>query len=148
METKGTARRIVVGADGSPASIGALQWAIEHASQVGAEVEVITGYDIPITILVVPTYTTEDYARDARTLLDHTVEQGTAGKQPEVPLSAKLVQEKPARALTQAAEGADLLVVGGRGRGELPGMHLGAVASYCVHHAPCPVLVYRSADTT
>jgi len=32
-------------------------------------------------------------------------------------------------------------VVGGHGRGELPGMHLGAVASYCTHHAPCPVVV-------
>jgi nucleotide-binding universal stress UspA family protein len=50
---------------------------------------------------------------------------------------------RPAHALTDAAAEADLLVVGSHGRGELPGMHLGSVAGYCVHHAPCPVLVYR-----
>jgi nucleotide-binding universal stress UspA family protein len=148
MEVTMARKRIVVGADGSPASIGALRWAMEHASQIEAEVDVVTGYDIPITILVVPTYTEEDYARDARALLDHTVEQATAGGHADVTLNATLVQDKPARALAQAAEGAELLVVGGRGQGELPGMHLGAVASYCVHHAPCPVLVYRSSDTT
>jgi len=26
-----------------------------------------------------------------------------------------------------------------------PGMHLGSVAGYCVHHAPCPVVVLRTA---
>ncbi len=148
METSKARRRIVVGADGSPASVGALRWAMAHASRVGAEVDVVTGYDIPLTILVVPTYTEEDYARDARALLDHTVEQATSGEHADVPLNSSLVQGKPARALAEAAAGAELLVVGGRGQGELPGMHLGSVASYCVHHAPCPVLVYRSPDTT
>jgi nucleotide-binding universal stress UspA family protein len=54
-------------------------------------------------------------------------------------------QGRPARVLTHLAEGADLLVVGSHGRGELPGMHLGSVASYCAHHAPCPVVVLRGA---
>ena len=40
--------------------------------------------------------------------------------------------------------GADMLVIGSRGEGELPGMHLGSTASYCVHHAPCPVVVLRT----
>ena len=38
-------------------------------------------------------------------------------------------------------------MIGSHGRGELPGMHLGSVASYCVHHAPCPVVVIRGAHT-
>jgi len=35
----------------------------------------------------------------------------------------------------------DLLVIGARGRGVLAALLLGSVASYCVRHAPCPVLV-------
>jgi nucleotide-binding universal stress UspA family protein len=38
---------------------------------------------------------------------------------------------------------ADPLVVGGKGAGELPHIHLGTVASHCVQHAPCDVVVVR-----
>jgi nucleotide-binding universal stress UspA family protein len=47
--------------------------------------------------------------------------------------------------LTGEAGRAELLVVGGHGRGELPGMHLGSVATYCIHHAACPVTVVCTA---
>ncbi|MGH4010822.1 MAG: universal stress protein [Pseudonocardiaceae bacterium] len=38
-------------------------------------------------------------------------------------------------------------MIGSHRQGELPGMHLGSVASYCVHHAPCPVVVVRGLHT-
>jgi nucleotide-binding universal stress UspA family protein len=43
----------------------------------------------------------------------------------------------------RAASGADMLVVGSRGHGGFTGALLGSVSQYCVHHAPCPVLVLR-----
>jgi nucleotide-binding universal stress UspA family protein len=94
----------------------------------------------------VPTYTEEDYARDAQEVLDTSVEKAV-GTASDVPVEKRLVAHRPAPALTHAAEGAALLVVGSHGRGELPGMQLGSVAGYCVHHAPCPVLVFRAAHT-
>ena len=39
------------------------------------------------------------------------------------------------------AAGADLLVVGGRGRGPVRGILLGSVALHCAMHAPCPVMI-------
>jgi nucleotide-binding universal stress UspA family protein len=135
---------IVVGADGSPLSAAALRWAVAHARRTDARIEVVTGWEVPMTIFVTPTYTEDDYGRDAREALDQTVSAlpDTDG----VTINTHLVRLRPALALAQAAEGAELLVVGSHGRGELPGMHLGSVATYCVHHAPCPVLVYRESS--
>jgi nucleotide-binding universal stress UspA family protein len=58
-----------------------------------------------------------------------------------VPVTTSVVQGYPARELLRAAEGADLLVVGSRGHGELSGMLLGSVSLHCVTHATCPVVV-------
>lgn len=49
----------------------------------------------------------------------------------------------PRAALLDAAVGAQLLIVGSRGRGGIRGMALGSVSTILVHHAPCPVGVVR-----
>jgi len=58
---------------------------------------------------------------------------------------ARTREGRAAHVLTSEATPEDTLVIGSHGRGELPGMHLGSTASYCVHHAPCPVVVLRGA---
>jgi nucleotide-binding universal stress UspA family protein len=137
---------IVVGIDGSDLSKGALAWAAEHARHLGGEVLAVTGYEVPWTIFLAPTATEADYQEAARVVLEETVAEFRADH-PDVPVRSSLVQARPAHALTEAAGSAQLLVVGSHGRGELPGMHLGSVAGFCVHHAPCPVLVFRGAHT-
>jgi nucleotide-binding universal stress UspA family protein len=137
---------IVVGVDGSDLSVEALRWAAGQAKQTGAALLAVTGYETPVTIFLSPTYTEGDYARDAHEVLDRAVAKAL-GPDPDIPVEKRLVPIRPAHALTQAAEGAQLLVVGSHGRGELPGMHLGSVANFCVHHAPCPVLVFRGSHT-
>lgn len=135
-------RRIVVGIDGSPDSKQALRWAVDQAEVTDAEVEAVCAWEVPVTILLLPTATEQDYADRARQVLDDTFAE-VVGDDPPVAVHAEAVEGRPARVLSKRAAGADLLVVGSHGRGELPGMHLGSVASYCVHHAPCPVVVLR-----
>ena len=55
-----------------------------------------------------------------------------------------VVHAAPVRALIDAAQGADVLVVGARGRGGFAGLLLGSVSDQVTHHAPCPVTVVRS----
>jgi nucleotide-binding universal stress UspA family protein len=140
-----TARRvIVVGVDGSGNSIEALRWAASEARFTGAELHAVLAWTVPFTIYVVPSYTEADYEHDAANTLNEAVREAL-GPDPGVPVVTRLVQQRPATALVEEAAHADLLVVGGHGRGELPGVHLGSVASYCTHHAPCPVVVVHQA---
>ena len=127
------------------ASVAALDWAAGDARRRDAKVLAVTGFDIPWTIMITPTYTEADYSRDAEEMLNQAVAK-VGANHPDVEIQTRLVQRKPAFALIEAAKDADLLVVGSHGYGALPGMHLGSVATYCVHHAPCPVLVHRTGE--
>ncbi|MCA1780901.1 MAG: universal stress protein [Dermatophilaceae bacterium] len=136
---------IVVGVDGSDESEAALEWAVEDARRRGARLRVVTGFDYPWTFIFVPAKDEFDYERDAQAMLDRTLEKYRE-THADIEFEMRLVPRKPALALVEAARDADLLVVGGHGHGRLQGMHLGSVATYCVHHAPCPVLVHRTQE--
>lgn len=55
----------------------------------------------------------------------------------------ELAEGSATQALLDAAEQADLLVVGSRGRGGFRSMILGSVAHAVSAHASCPVAVVR-----
>ncbi len=140
----GVPGRIIVGVDGSDDCKQALRWAVAQAERTGQEIEAIAAWEVPVTILLLPTAVEEDYADRAAAVLSETLHD-TIGDEPAVPVRARAAEGRAARVLTSAATPDDTLVVGSHGRGKLPGMHLGSTASYCVHHAPCPVVVLRSA---
>lgn len=135
--------RIVVGVDGSEDSRLALRWAVEYARSFGAEVEAIAAPEIHVTATLMEAPTGEDYVRDAGERLDKAIAE-VLGSETDVTVTRKVVGDRAARALVQAARGAQMLVVGSSGQGELPGMHIGSTTNYCVHHAPCPVMVLRN----
>src|SRR5690348_14704528 len=55
----------------------------------------------------------------------------------------RFVEGAAGLSLIEAAEGATMLVVGSRGRGEFAGLILDSTSQWCIQHAPCPVLVVR-----
>jgi len=69
----------------------------------------------------------------------------TAEPDPDVVINPVVVEGWPAEVLLHAAEGADLLVVGSRGRGGFASALLGSVSQNCAHHATCPLLIIRAA---
>jgi len=53
------------------------------------------------------------------------------------------VAGNPAKELVEQSQGADLLVLGHRGRGTFASTFLGSVGLSCVLHAHCPVTIVR-----
>lgn len=53
---------------------------------------------------------------------------------------------KPGEVICRVAEeeGAEMIVMGTRGLGRFHRTLVGSVSDYVVHHAPCPVLIYRT----
>lgn len=146
MAAQGSERRpIVVGVDGSEHAARALRWALDEARIRGAAVQAVHAWqnpDVGVTGFPVPKVGTEGIAEAAQETLDQAVDdQATGG----VEVERSLVRGPAAQALLDAAKGADLLVVGSRGRGGFAGLLLGSVSQQCAHHASCPVVIVPGA---
>jgi nucleotide-binding universal stress UspA family protein len=134
--------RIVVGVDGFESSKAALRWAIHQAKLTGAVVEAVTAWQIPVGTGLVPMADMPDYSDDARTVLAEAITE-MCTTDTEVEIRPRVAHGRAAQVLVDEAEGATLLVVGCRGHGGLAEALLGSVGQFCVHHAPCPVVVMR-----
>jgi nucleotide-binding universal stress UspA family protein len=137
-----TVSRIVVGVDGFESSAAALRWAIHQAKLTGAVVEAVTAWHVPPSSGLVAVTDMPDYQDDARMILTEAIAE-TCMLDPDVEVRPRVVEGRAGAVLAEAAEGADLLVVGSRGHGGLAEALLGSVGQYCVHHAPCPVVIMR-----
>jgi nucleotide-binding universal stress UspA family protein len=138
-------QQVVVGIDGSPSSLGALEWAARQADITGATLLVVAVWDWPRSyggLVLMPDNSVYDPAADAQRLLDQAVSE-IQQTHNTLTVTTRVVQGHPALVLVEASSGAGVLAVGSRGHGEFVGMLLGSVSEYCVSHAHCPVLVYH-----
>ncbi|MBP1137347.1 nucleotide-binding universal stress UspA family protein [Arthrobacter sp. PvP023] len=138
---------IVVGFDGSEYSQAALDWAMDEARQRNGHLRLVTAWHKPPMAwypTVLETAAGEIAAEDSPEQVART-RQGEALKSAAdggVTAAGELVDTpSPASAILEAAKDADLIVVGSRGHGGFPGLHLGSVSTQVVTHAQCPVLV-------
>ena len=146
--------KVLLALDGSAPSlvardlVGTLRW------PEGTVIHLIAAYQVPIdwTGGVGSTMVWVGDAEDAihdqleddlRALAAQLVEKGLA-------VEHHMARARAADAIIDAAVtlGVDLIVTGSRGRGQLRSMLLGSVALEVAAHAPCPVLVARSADVS
>jgi len=80
--------------------------------------------------------------RRARRELDATIRAAVARTGIDDVHVEHLVLEGPAsHVLPEAARGAQLLVLGCRGRNAFSEIVMGSVSRQCAHHAPCPVVI-------
>lgn len=138
---------ILVGHDGSECAQAALRWAARLAARAGLDLRVLRAWSLttaPTPASWEPGFVPplSDYETAVR---DELAAQVAAARlDPAVRVTTHVLHRPPAHGLVEAAGGADLLVVGARGRGGFTGLVLGSVSDQCVHHAPCPVTVVRT----
>lgn len=140
------ARLILVGIDGSPSSLSALDWAARQASLAREPLLAIMTWEWPHDLGFAPPLPHDyDPVADARHVLDEAVQAARAAH-PEVEIRSSVTQGRAAAALVEASRDASLLVVGSRGHGGFAGMLLGSVSQHCVTNARCPVVVVRDGE--
>lgn len=135
-------KELVVGCDGSEASLQAVRWAGRLAARLGEPLHVVrswilstaprpasatTGYVPPLT----------DFEGAVLERLRRDID--ALGLTCEVHLHA--VHGSAGRRMVEASEKASAIVVGNRGAGGFMGLRMGSTAEQIVRNAHCPVVV-------
>jgi nucleotide-binding universal stress UspA family protein len=138
---------VVVGDDGTDTSRAAVRWAATDAVRRGTPLHVVRAWSLstaprPRTWAVgyVPPFT--DFEAAVREELERT-RRPLVADLAGLDVHWRAVHGRPEAVLATASTGADLVVVGSRGRGELRELLLGSVAAAVLHSASCPVVVVR-----
>jgi nucleotide-binding universal stress UspA family protein len=134
---------VLVGVDGSAASLHALDWATAYAHRVGWALHIVCSYSLP-------SFTAASLDGGYAALDDTTIQEGAKSVLAE---AEARVADAGVRATTEVATGDaagvlvelsgdyGLAVVGTRGRGGFTERLLGTVSSALPAHARCPVVV-------
>jgi nucleotide-binding universal stress UspA family protein len=140
-----------VGVDGSETAAAALRWAADEAALRGATLEAVYAWSfVPSAVVADPGV----LPVAASTMIDDLeLERAAAGQLLDAALAETLgadaavdrvvTEGSPGDVLVEAAQGADLVVVGSRGRGGIKSALLGSISTHVAHHAPCPVVIVR-----
>jgi nucleotide-binding universal stress UspA family protein len=131
---------VVVGFDGSPHAVSALQWALGHLRH-SARVTVVRVYTSEAVAGDPLSPSPEESEAVVRRELEAEVEAVLTDfpTHPEVELL--VVPGDPRAALRAAVGAADLLVIGSRGLGALDQLLIGSVAIALAHHPTVPTIV-------
>ncbi len=137
---------VVVGVDGTENGVPALEAAFTEAALRGTRVVAVHTWS---QFAVSSAYCDElDMEWDEVDVAERAVlAEALAGwseRYPEVPVTRAVVRGNAAGTLRDRAVGAELLVVGTRGRGGFEGMVLGSTSATLLHSAQCPIMIVRS----
>lgn len=154
MSSQHTQRGIVVGVDGSPSSLVAVEWAARDAQMRNVPLKLV--HVVPAMVvagegwseIAVPA----DYARMQEDRGRQFIEQAhKAAVEACSPSRASHVTSEVLHgtivpALVDLSQHVDMVVVGCRGQGAVARALLGSVSAGLVHYADCPVAVIHDED--
>lgn len=134
---------VLVGVDGSAASLHALDWAAAQARIHGWGIRLVCSYSLP-------SFTAASLDGGYAALDDTAIQEGAKAVLAEatqrvssmgVPVTAKVITGDAAGVLVELSHSVRLAVVGTRGRGGFADRLLGTVSSALPAHAYCPTVV-------
>jgi nucleotide-binding universal stress UspA family protein len=124
--------RIVVGADAAPSGQRALDWAVAEADRRAAHLDIVRAWDLVYPVLGPIAAHPKEYdalEEDAGIVLDKLLaDRGLVGT-----ATGRTVRGPAASVLLDAADGAELVVLGTRGHGGVAGVLLGSVTRHLTH---------------
>jgi nucleotide-binding universal stress UspA family protein len=139
--------KIIVGVDDSDAAELAVRRALTFATSLEADLDVVFVSHVPATVMAamagVPTIG-EDFADVQRAAVWKRIGpliEGTNAQRVDL-------EGYPPDALVAHATsvGADLIIVGSRGRGDIASLLLGSTSHRVVNHSPCDVMIVRAEE--
>ena len=140
-ERAGADGPVVVGVDGSPVSEAALAFAFDAAAARGVDLVAVHAWSPTAIDEELASLVEWDASAESAVLAERLA--GWGQKYPQVAVRRTVVRDGAVRALVTASAGAQLVVVGSRGRGNAAGLLLGSVSHGVLHGAHCPVAVVR-----
>ena len=137
--------RVVAGDDDSEGGRDALRYAAEVARWKGWTLHLVHAWHIgyPLAPYNMDVAGFEKAVQENAEHAAAAIEAEVLGDEHGLDIRRSIVEGPAARVLVGESAGADLLVVGSRGRGGFSSLTLGSVGQSCVHHAHCPVLIVR-----
>lgn len=141
---------VVVGVDGSPSSMKAVEQAAEEARLRGVPLRLVHAYPHPYTLPPAPIGaetmsfgSAEEVLRSSGEKLVGEAETRARAVAQRVDVSTEVVHGDPLSVLVDASESASLMIVGSRGLGGFTSLLLGSVAVHLCAHGHCPVMVLQ-----
>ena len=138
--------KIVVGVDDSVSSKAAVRRAMTMGEKLGADLHLVFVAHVPAAVMAAMSGLPaigDDFAEAQRSNVWESIDPLLA----ECSLAVERVNLEgyPPDVLVEYAneKGADLIMVGSRGRGDLASLVLGSTSHRVVNHASCDVLVVR-----
>ncbi|MFF0777248.1 universal stress protein [Streptomyces sp. NPDC003720] len=137
---------VVVGVEGSPSSMDAVEVAAREAGLRGAELRLVHAFGWPSIHLPPGGTPWNPAAAGVREMVDGTLvkaEERAREAVPELAVTREVAVGEPLMVLEIESHTASLLVVGSRGLGGFGGLLLGSTGVHLAAHGRCPVLVVR-----
>jgi nucleotide-binding universal stress UspA family protein len=143
-----TGQPIVVGTDSTPSSIAALDAAFEFADRFTAKLSAVKSWSMRrlAAAVTIPFLVDWDGLEAAEWIQLTDVVDRHNKLHPDVTASCFVETTESTAALLHQVEldGAQLVVIGSRGRGALSSAMLGSTGLSLLHHAKVPVMICRS----
>ncbi|MFE0450220.1 universal stress protein [Streptomyces sp. NPDC058914] len=137
---------VVVGVDGSPSSLRAVEVAAHEADVRGVGLRLVHAFGWPSMHVPPGGHPWNPAAAGMRELVDGTLveaEQRARGVAPHVETTREVTVGEPLMVLEMESRTSSLVVVGSRGLGAFGSLLLGSTAVHLAAHGRCPVLVVR-----
>ncbi|WP_406186398.1 universal stress protein [Streptomyces sp. NBC_01006] len=133
---------VAVGLDGSAESAAAAHWAAREALLREVPLHLVHAEEWASPLDLTPVTSADMRSRWAEALLRDAADE-LRDRHPELSVSTRSLDDRPAKTLAAVAATADMLVLGSRGLGTLAGFVLGSVGMAVIHSTERPIVLVR-----